>query len=431
MNNMKFVKNLFRRITSTKEKQVLLENFLSLSFLQTANYILPLITLPYLVRVLGPEKFGLIAFAQAMTQYFSVFTEYGFNFSATREISICRDNPQKVSNIFNAVIIAKLLLVVVSFLFLAILVIYVPKFRADWCVYFFAFGSVVGSSLFPTWFFQGIERMRYITVLNMIGKLIFTIAIFVFIKTQNDFLYVPLITSLGFIITGLLSLWVVFNKFKIRFVLPNYENIRHQLNEGCHTFISTMSITLYTNTNTFVLGLLTNNTIVGYYSAAEKLISAVRGMLGVISQSVYPYISKIAAESKDSALRLIRELTKIIGWAFFTISVLIFMFAAPIVTIILGPKYHNSIVVLRILSFLPFIIALSNIYAVQGLFAFGRQKTVSKYISMTAVAYVPTMIAMAYSFNQIGTAVSVIIIEIIITLLSRHYYFKMVNEHDI
>ncbi len=127
----------------------LVENVTSLSIVQAANYLVPLITFPYLVRVLGPQKFGLVAFAQAFTQYFVVLTEYGFNLSATRQIAIHKENPQEVSVIFSSVMVTKTLLMFVSFLLMATIVLGVPEFRSNWPLYFASFLLVVGNVLFP------------------------------------------------------------------------------------------------------------------------------------------------------------------------------------------------------------------------------------------------------------------------------------------
>jgi len=119
------------KILLNPTRKTLLENFLSLSFLQVANYILPLVTLPYLIRVLGPEKFGLIAFAQAFIGYFQILTNYGFNLSATREISINREDKDKVSEIFSSVMIIKIFLFIFSLLIILFIVFFFDKFRGD------------------------------------------------------------------------------------------------------------------------------------------------------------------------------------------------------------------------------------------------------------------------------------------------------------
>ena len=167
--------SLIRQIKKTygmakpHERKTVLHNFASLSVLQAITYLLPVLILPYLFRVIGPEKFGLIAFAQAFVQYFMILTDYGFSISATKEISLCQHDRAEISKVFSSVMMVKIALAVVSLILLGCIVYFVPKFRDDWMVYVLSFGAVLGNTLFPVWFFQGTEKMRYIADLNIAG----------------------------------------------------------------------------------------------------------------------------------------------------------------------------------------------------------------------------------------------------------------------
>ena len=415
--------NYFRNFFNTSTKKRLTENFLSLSALQAVNYLLPLITLPYLVRVLGPEKFGLVTFAQAFIMYFVILTDYGFNLSATREVSINREKEGRVAEIFSSVMVVKFLLGTLSLLFLILILIFIPKFRDDWLVYVFTSGIILGNILFPVWFFQGMERMKYITILNIVAKVIFTACIFIFIRKTEDYLYVPLINSMGFLVAGGLSLRIVSKNFGIKFILPSFEAIKHQLKEGWHIFISTAAISLYTISNTFILGLFTNNTIVGYYSAAEKIVRAVQGLLTPVSQTIYPYISKLASESKERALNFIRRLVKLVGAGTFILSLLLFILAAPIVNIVLGKQYQPSIIVLQILAFLPFIIGLSNIFGIQTMLTFNLKRAFSKILISAGLLNITLALILAPLYQHIGVSIAVLTTEIFVTL-SMFIYLK-------
>jgi len=426
--NLNHWKNTF---TSSPTRKRLTENFLSLSALQALNYLLPLITLPYLVRVLGPEKFGLVAFAQAFIMYFVILTDYGFNLSATREISINRENKEKVAEIFSSVIAIKILLGILSFIILAAILTFIPKFGNDWLVYLFAFGMVLGNILFPVWFFQGMERMKYITILNIVAKGIFTACIFIFIREMADYVYVPLINSMGFLVAGGLSLGIVFKDFGIRYSFPTIKAIKYQLKEGWHIFISTAAISLYTTSNAFILGVFTNNTIVGYYSAAEKLIHAVRGLLMPVSQTVYPYISKLVTESKENALNFIRKLAKLVGIGTFILSSLLFILAAPIVNMVLGSQYQQSIIVLQILAFLPFIIGLATVYATLFLLSFGHIREWSKIIITCSILHIIFILIFVglFSLAHVGVSISWLFTESCVLIWSYLSYKKHTYAH--
>jgi len=140
-----------------KPYRSLIHNFTSLSVLQVANYLFPLITLPYIVRVIGPAKYGLINFAAAFIAYFNLICDYGFSLSGTKKFSIIRDDKEKLSKTFSTILSIKLLLSLISAFVLGIIVLLIPIFNGHWEVYLLSSGFVIGGVLFPNWFYHGIE----------------------------------------------------------------------------------------------------------------------------------------------------------------------------------------------------------------------------------------------------------------------------------
>lgn len=281
-----------RRIIDTNDKKRLLSNFISLSALQAVTYILPLLTMPYLVRVLGVGRYGKVMFAQAFVMYFVVLVDYGFTLSATREVSIHRDDKEKLTQIYSSVMIIKAVLIAVSFCILLLVVFSFDKFRCDWKLHFFTFGLVIGQALFPVWYFQGVERMKYITIINILSKVIFTILIFVVIRTPEDYFFVPVVNSLGMIVAALLSLWIIHKQFGQIFAFQKIAIIVGHFKESTQFFLSRVSLSLYTASNVFVLGLILNTTMVGYYSIAETLYKGLQSLYSPIVTTLYPYVAK-------------------------------------------------------------------------------------------------------------------------------------------
>ncbi|MCX7655723.1 MAG: flippase [Treponemataceae bacterium] len=415
---------LFTKIKNNSDYRRLFENFISLAVLQGLNYILPLITFPYQVRVLGVEKFGLLAFVTATVAYLQIFTDYGFNLSATREVAIHRDNKEKLEEIFSSVMIIKIGLFVISFLLLTVLVFSFKKFRHDWFIYYLAFGTVLGQVLFPVWFFQGMERMRYITFLNILAKSFFTIAIFVFIKEQEDYWMIPLLNSIGFLVAGGASLLLIKKQFNVSLRCVKAKSIQCQLQEGWHVFVSSVAISLYTISTTFILGLFTNNTIVGYYSAADKIIQAVKGLYTPFSQGLFPFISKKTSESKEMGLSFIQKITKYTFAVTSVISLFVFLFSKSIIAILLGKNYQNSIIVLKIFSIHPLLIGLSNVFGIQTMLVFNRKKAFQNILILASIINICLSLILIPFYNHIGSAISVTVVEFYVTIAMFIYLQK-------
>ena len=405
-----------RHKLSSEDNKRLLSNFLSLTFLQGANYILPLISFPYLVRVIGMEKYGLLAFANVTITYFFIITDYGFNLSATRQISIFRNDSKKVSEIFSAVMSIKIILMLISMLLLGLLIFAFDKYRCDYEIYFFSFGMVVGQVLFPIWFFQGMERMKYITYLNVLAKLIFTISIFVFVIEEKDFYKVPLLNAIGFILSGLLSLVLVKKQFKIKFQIQPNSIIKEQLKDGWYIFTSRIYVSLYSTTNLFLLGVMTNNTIVGYYTVADRIISITCRLFSIINQTVYPHMAKLKETNYDQFLLFFKKTTQVFLLSSFFLFSILFIFKKWIILLISGDLNTNVVIIYSILVFTIFTNPFGPFYT-QTLLIMKKNEIFNKIVKNTFLFNISISPIFIHYLNGIGLAIVTILSQLFVMSL--------------
>jgi len=410
-----------KSLTNTEDKKRLLSNFFSLSLLQGANYILPLITFPYLVRILGVEYFGLLAFATAMIAYFNIITDYGFNLTATREVSIHREDKAKIVEIFSSVMTIKFILMFISLLLLSLLVFSFEKFAKDWEIYFFTFGTVIGQMLFPVWFFQGMERMKYITYLNILAKSIFTVAIFIFVQEQSDFYIVPILTSLGFIVAGVWSFVIIKRVFGVGFQWQSFDTVKFYLKEGWYVFVSRIYVSLYTTTNVFLLGVFTNNTVVGYYSIAEKIVTAIGGLFEPANQTLYPYLAKKYKENFIQFLHILKKIAMLFLALSFSFVIVSEYFKEEIVYFVSG-EYNLeittllSIFLIRILTY-PFGTLFTN-----SLIIMQRKSQFIKGMQYTVILNFILVPPLIFIFGVKGMIVGMLVVSFFII---AYYYFVL------
>lgn len=407
----------------------LIENIIALFTIKGLEYILAFITFPYLVRVLQVENFGAVVFVQGIIQYFVLFTDYGFNLLGPKEIAQ-HDSIKERGKIFASIFCAKLILLLISTIVFICMLIGAKYINdIDITLYSVVYLMVIGNVIFPIWFFQGIQQMRYITIVNIIGRFLSVACIFYFVKAPSDYILAGLFQAIVPLIAGICSWIILWKKYREVFILPKFQSVKQVFIDAWEIFTSTIAINLYTASNIVFLGLLTNNTIVGYFSGAQKIIQNINQLISPVTQAIYPYVSKTASNSKNDALKFLRKIVLILGGGTFIGSILIFIFAEWIVDILLGAGYEQSILLLRILAFLPFIISLSNIFGIQTMLVFGMKKQFNKVLLSAAIVNTVIVLPMIYFYQAIGVSVSMTITEIFVTL--SMYYILKKNDIDL
>jgi PST family polysaccharide transporter len=392
-------------------------NAASLVSMQVASYVLPLITVPYLLRVLGPERFGLIAFSQAVMTYFVTLNDYGFNLSATRELAICRADRRLKSELYFSVMAIKAALCLISLLSLCGIVHYVPRFHVNSAVFYASFLIVVGNMLFPAWFFQGIEKLYWISVVNMAAGLAFTATIFLVVRTSSDYVLAAFIQSGGRLAAGILGVIIIFWSEDLEVRCPTFAQMRQKLVDGWHLFLLQISVSLFISSITVVLGLVRSMTEVGYFSAANKILNAGQAVMSGIGQAMYPHVCSLASRSRAGAIIYLRKAMLAIGSISMVGGVLVFVFAVPIVRIVMGPDYLPAVAVLRFMSTIPFICAINNIYGTQAMLNFGMRREFTRTVISSGFLCILVLAPLAFWFGACGAAASALLFELLQTAI--------------
>jgi PST family polysaccharide transporter len=391
-------------------------NATSMMAIQAGSYLLPLVNIPYLLRVIGPEHYGLIAFSQAVMMYFVTLNDYGFNLSATRELAVHRDDPVMRSELYCAVMTIKCSFCLLSFLILCMLVHFVPKFHGNGPIFFASFGIVVGTMLFPQWFFQGIEKMYWISAVNLIANLAFTAGIYLLVRHSSDYLIAAIVQAGGKLVAGILGLIILFSTEHVKLSAPTLGQLRHRLSDGWHLFMSSAAATFYTSSNAVVLGFVCGMTQVGYFSAAYKIFAAGQMLVSPMCQAIYPHVCSLAHRSRQLAVDYLRKAMIVIGGLTFLGGLLILVLAVPIVRIAMGAKYMASVPVLEFMALTPFACAINNIYGTQGMLNFGMKPQYSRIIVLSAIFSNIILVPLCYWFQAPGAAASALITETVVTL---------------
>ena len=393
--------SLYNRLSRNKDGKTLIANFGYLTLLQFAGYIFPLITIPYLARTIGTTGFGKIFFASAVITWFMSVITWGLDFTATRDVSRNRLDKGEVSRIFSNVIWARILLLICCFAFLLLLILFIPKFRENSEVLLITFLLLPGHILFPEWLFQSLEKMKYITILSLLSKALFTVLVFVFVKKEEDYLLQPLFSSLGYIVSGIIAMYIIIAKWNIKIQRPSKNGIMQTLGGSFDVFLNNILPNLYNSLSTVFVGVFSGDVANGMLSAATKWITVTHQLFLSLSRTFFPFLARrIDKHPLYARINIYSSL-------FF--SLLLFLFAPIIIHIFYTDDFYDAIPVLRVLSWSIFFMALSNTYGTNYLILIGEEKKLRTITMVISIIGLCMAVPLIYFYGYMGAAVTLVI----------------------
>lgn len=407
-----------------KYKQVI-ENFFSLSVLNAVNIVLQLVTLPYILGVVGKANYGIYAYVFMVIQYIILFSTYGFNYSATKQISQLRDDNAAVTRIYNAVIGCKALIALV----LVVVVVACSRWVFEESIGFEMFllgtGMVLGDIMNPVWLFQGMEKMKYMTLVNSTSKILFTVLVFFVVRSVDDFYLLILLNSCGYLLAGILSVLLARKQFGVRLGLPRFKEMIAQFKDGGAMFGSTFGMNLYRNAHVLILKHLASNEAVGLFSAAEKVIHGFQSVMLPAAQALFPHMSlrfkdKNAREKVAIMKRVLLPLA-----AFASVAALIvFVFAPWISDILCGKEFRECIPLIRIMSLVIIFGEVNYIAGIVGLVNMDRQNYFFRSVLITGVCSCLITLALVRSCGEYAGAISLSASEALLMAMCLYGLFS-------
>lgn len=389
--------------------------------MQVLNLLFPIFAIPYTTRLFGPEILGEVNFANSIVQYFILIATAGIPVYATREIAKARDNPNLLRKKFKEITILQVIFTLVSLVMYFIVIFSVPRFKSYISVYIFLGLQVLSYAFNFVWFLQGIEKYRYAAIATFISKLVNVILIFTLLRKREDFYIYAFITGITLVINAAINMICTFNLLKCfnssEKLEVNYESVKAHIYFILVFFLSNIAVKIYTAMDQTMLGLLDSSESVAYYSMSIKLEKVV---VSLITSMAVVMIPRISNSIKNNEIEDVKK------YVAMSISI-VYLIAIPavfgvlaigeeIVPIFLGEEFLQSINVFKLVSSLFLIIGLSNVFGMQIMIPYGKEKKFTIILSSAAIINFIVNLILIPKFSYYGATFATILAELVVTV---------------
>ncbi len=408
-----------RIINVINNYKLYIENFSYLSIIQILNMIFPIITYPYLIRTVGANNYGLVIYANSIITYFTIVINYGFNIFAVKYVSLFRSNKILLSKITSTVLIIKFFLFIMCIVFFSLLLLSLNKLRMHSLLFSITFLTSISEIVLPIWFFQGLEKMKYITIIYFISSFFYFLTIFFIIKCPTDYIYIPILKFLGILIAGIVSIIIMYKTYKIKFQFPSLNYIKTFFWGSTPFFFSSLATIINSETNTILIGSFLSLIEVSYYDISKKILSLLIIPFTLINQTVYPSI----ASSKN--MLIVKKLIKISLLISSLFYILLLIFGKKLILLLGGQELIPAYSIMLLITLTLPIQSISFFLGNTTLVVMGKSKYFNLSNFYSVIFYLVITITL-YIFNKISlfSLVLIFLLFQLFILFYRFYYIK-------
>ena len=397
----------------------LLENVSYITILQMFNVVAPLITYPYLVRVIGRDMYGVFITAQVLVSYISLFVIWGSDSVCAKYISIHRDDKQKLSEIFSSVLVGRTVVWFLGLITFLIIVYLTPTYRESSLIFVLTYGMVFFDVLFPQYLFQGLEKMKYATLVVVIVRLLFIILVFALVKESSDLYLVPLLYSIGYLLGGMASLYIIFCILGLRLTKVSSGKVYSLVKESSPIFASDLVTAIKDRFNILLMGGLIGMGNVVVYDLGIKINLLVTKPTEILRIAMFP------RAAKDKSIPEVRK-TIMVSFLISVLLVAVVNAALPyIVRLFLNEDV--DLLPLRLFSLAPLMLSVSVLIAFNVFVAFGYNRYVLNSILITTGCYLLLLIS-CYFTHHLNTLMIFVLISMVAYLVEFIYRVVMFKK---
>lgn len=402
------------------KKESLKKNFIMNILLTMSSFIFPLISFPYISRILGPVGTGKVSFGLSLISYFSMFAQLGIPTYGIRACAKVRDNRKELTKTVHELLIINLITNIISYTALAISLVFIPRLQKDKILYVIIGSTIFLTSLGVEWLYKGLEKYSYITIRSVAFKFIALLAMFVLVHKESDYIIYGAMSIFASSASCLLNF---FNMHKyIDFNRQNgYKPFKH-LSKILVFFGMTCATTIYTNLDAVMLGFMKNDIDVGYYNAAVKIKFVLVSIVTSLGTVLMPRASYYVEHGETKKLGDINaRAINFISLIAIPLTVYFIIFAKPTIVFLSGVQYENSIIPMQIIMPTIYIIGIANIFGMQILIPNGKEIIVMKSQIAGAVTDLVLNTLLIPHLASSGAAIGTVVAEIVVTLFQYKY----------
>ena len=389
------------------------KNFAYKSVLTLSTYLINFITFPYVARVLGVERIGLVNFVDNTVNYFLLFATMGVGLLGVREIAAVKEDKKRRDQVYSSVLALNLLFTLVSLGIYLLCVVTIPKLCQYDELFYIGTAKILFTVFLVEWFFTGVENFRYITLRSILIKVLYIISVFLFVRDTSDY-------RLYFILTvGVVVLNALINQFYIRRLvrirwrdIQLFKYLKQNVTLGIYALMTSMYLTF----NVMYLGLMSNNMEVGYYTTAFKLYSVVLGFFSAFTNVMLPRMSSLLANGeKDRFQELVNRSFSVMATCCIPLILCSMILAPQIIYILSGPGYEGAILPMRIIMPAAFAVGMAQVLAIQVLMPMKKDKVLLVASIIGAVVSLLINLLVIPSLASAGSAIVLVCSEAVVT----------------